>query len=238
MNKVNFNTVLSAAILVLSLLFIAETAAAAIGDSDLDQALIINGTNETQPLRDGYLYNQSAGGYITQIDLYESQNQTQNWQGYYGNVSGIITLSGDNGTEMYNWSVTVTNRSIYAIANSDFTAWDTLFPANITLLDQLWFNSSVRADTIKNTYKTGIGNRTFVDTSINASHVNTTHGFLDHVIQSVDPASVSATIEDVLWAAVVETAKPNFKGDDSNYELLVPVNKTAPNKYYFYMELP
>jgi len=238
MNKVNFNTVLSAAILVLSLLFIAETAAAAIGDSDLDQALIINGTNETQPLRDGYLYNQSAGGYITQIDLYESQNQTQNWQGYYGNVSGTITLSGDGGAEMYNWSVNVTNRSIYAVANSDFTAWDTLFPANITLLDQLWFNSSVRADTIKNTYKTGIGNRTFVDTSINASHVNTTHGFLDHVIQSVDPASVSATIEDVLWAAVVEEPKTNFKGGLSNYELLVPVNSSSPEKYYFYMELP
>lgn len=238
MKKINLNTVLSTAVLVLALLFIAETASAAIGDSDLDQALIINGTTETQPLREGELYNQSAGGYITQIDLYQSQNQTQNWQGYFGNVSGIITLSGDNGTEMYNWSVTVTNRSIYAIANSDFTAWDTLYPANITLLDQLWFNSKVMPDTVKNTYKTGYQNRTFVDTSINASYVNTTKGFQDHVIQSVDPESETATIGDVLWAAVVETAKTNFKDEDSNYELLVPVNSSSPETYYFYMELP
>lgn len=238
MKNIHFNTVLSAAILFLALLFIADTAAAAIGDSDLDQALIINGTNETQPLREGEQYNQSAGGYITQIDLYEQTNQTQNWQGYYGNVSGIITLSGDGGNEMYNWSVNVTNRSIYAIANDDFTAWDTLFPANITLLDQLWFNSTVMPDTIKNTYKSGDGNRTFVDTSINASHVHTTKGFLDHVIQSVDPASVTATIGDVLWAAVVVDPQENFKGGLSNYELLVPVNSSSPEKYYFYMELP
>ena len=52
MKNVNFNTALSAAILVLALLFIAGTASAAIGDNDLDRSLIINGTNETQPLRD------------------------------------------------------------------------------------------------------------------------------------------------------------------------------------------
>ena len=238
MKKINLNTVLSTVVLVLALLFIAETASAAIGDSDLDQALIINGTNETQPLREGESNNQSAGGYITQIDLYQSQNQTQNWQGYYGNVSGMISLSGNDGNEMYNWTVNVTNRSIYAIANSAFTAWDTLYPANITLLDLLWFNGTVMADTVKNTYKPGIGNRTFVDTSINAPHLNTTMGFLDHVIQSVDPETVTATIGDVLWAAVVVDPQENFKGGLSNYELLVPVNSSSPEQYYFYMELP
>ena len=237
MKKINLNTVLSTAVLVLAVLFISETASAAIGDSDLDQALIINGTNETQPLREGELYNQSAGGYITQIDLYESQNQTQNWQGYFGNVSGIITLSGSNGTEMYNWTVNVTNRSIYAIDNDTFTAWDTLYEANITNLDEIWFGSEVMPDTIKNTYKAGDGNRTFVDTSINASHVHTTNGFLDHVIQSVD-TNATVTKGEVLWAAVVVEPQENYKGEYSNYELLVPVNGTSPNVYYFYMELP
>ncbi|CAG0987432.1 hypothetical protein METP2_02356 [Methanosarcinales archaeon] len=237
MKNVNFNTALSAAILVLALLFIAGTASAAIGDNDLDRSLIINGTNETQPLRTGQNSSQSAGGYITQIDLYQQTNQTQNWQGYFGNVSGIITLSGSNGTEMYNWTVNVTNRSIYAIDNSTFTAWDTLFEANITNLDQIWFGGEVMPDTIKNTYKTGDGNRTFVDTSINASHVHTTNGFLDHVIQSVN-TTATVTKGEVLWAAVVVAPKLNYKSTYSNYELLVPVNRTSPNVYYFYMELP
>ncbi|CAG0977204.1 hypothetical protein METP3_01858 [Methanosarcinales archaeon] len=237
MKKINFNAVLSAAVLVLALLFIAGTASAAIGDNDLDRSLIINGTNETQPLREGQNSSQSAGGYITQIDLYQQTNQTQNWQGYFGNVSGIITLSGSNGTEMYNWTVNVTNRSIYAIDNDTFTAWDTLYEANITNLDEIWFGSEVMPDTIKNTYKAGDGNRTFVDTSINASHVHTTNGFLDHVIQSVD-TNATVTKGEVLWAAVVEEPKLNYKGEYSNYELLVPVNGTSPNVYYFYMELP
>jgi len=237
MKKINFNAVLSAAVLVLALLFIAGTASAAIGDNDLDRSLIINGTNETQPLREGENSSQSAGGYITQIDLYQQTNQTQNWQGYFGNVSGIITLSGSNGTEMYNWTVNVTNRSIYAIDNDTFTAWDTLYEANITNLDEIWFGSEVMPDTIKNTYKAGDGNRTFVDTSINASHVHTTNGFLDHVIQSVD-TNATVTKGEVLWAAVVVEPQENYKGEYSNYELLVPVNGTSPNVYYFYMELP
>ena len=211
MKKINFNAALSAAVLVLALLFITGTASAAIGDSDLDQSLLVNGTNETQPLREGEQSNQSAGGYITQIDLYQQTNQTQNWQGYYGNVSGNITLSGTGGAEMYNWTVNVTNRSIYAIDNSAFTAWDTLYPANITNIDAIWFGSEVMPDTVKNTYKVGDGNRTFVDTSINASHVHTTNGFLDHVIQSVD-TDANLTKEDVLWAAVVVDLQTNFKG--------------------------
>ena len=238
MKIIKFNTVPSAASLVLALLLTAGAASAAIGDSDLDQGLIINGTNETQALRGGEEFNQSAGGYITQIDLYQKQNQTQNWQGYFGNVSGTITLSGDNGSEIFNWTVNVTNRSIYAIANGNFIAWDTLYPANITLIDQLWFQSEVMPDTVKNTYKSGIENRTFVDTSINASYLYTTHGFLDHVIQSVDTNEPGLTIGNVLWAAVVVDPQENFKGGQSNYELLVPVNSSAPEKYYFYMELP
>ena len=238
MKKVNFNTVLSTAVLALALLFTAGAASAAIGDNDLDRGLIINGTNETQPLRIGENSSQSTGGYITQIDLYSQTNQTQNWQGYFGNVSGEITLSGNNSKEMYNWTVNVTNRSIYAIANPDFTAWDTLFPANITNIDAIWFGSEVMPDTVKNTYKTGIGNRTFVDTSINASHVYTTSGFLDHVIQSTATDDTNLTSAQVLWAAVVVDPKLNYKNESSNYELLVPVNMTSPDIYYFYMELP
>ena len=198
---------------------------------------MINGSNETQPLRTGDNYSQSVGGYITEIDLYQQTNQTQNWQGYFGNVSGVITLSGLNGYEMYNWTVNVTNRSIYAIDNDTFTAWDTLFPANITNLDAIWFGGEVMPDTVKNTYKPGDENRTFVDTSINASHVHTTSGFLDHVIQSVDTNS-NVTKGEVLWAALVVEPRLNYKGQYSNYELLVPVNRTSPNTYYFYMELP
>ncbi|MDL5502775.1 MAG: hypothetical protein QSU88_06115, partial [Candidatus Methanoperedens sp.] len=106
----------------------------------------------------------------------------------------------------------VTNRSIYAIDNDSFTGWDTLYEANITNLDAIWFGSEVMPDTIKNTYKTGDGNRTFVDTSINASHVHTTNGFLDHVIQSVDTNDANLTKGQVLWAAVVVDAQQNYKG--------------------------
>jgi hypothetical protein len=242
MNKVNFNTVLSAAILVSAVLFIAGAATAV--NNDLDRSIIINGTTETVFPRNGSNSTQSAGGYITQIDIYPQFNQTKNWQGFYGNVSGIISLKGNNEKEIYNWSVNLTNTSIYATTESDYTFanWSTLYNANITNLDKLWFNNEIMADTVANTYKTYTGNRTFVNTSLNASHVQTLAGFDDYVIQSVPDVG---TKNDTLWAAVVSESKPNYKNGSSNYELLVPVTNngtgfgdTYGDTYYFYIEIP
>lgn len=240
MNKVNFNTVLSAAILALAVLLMAGTATAV--NNNLDRTIIINGTTETVFPRTGEISNVSAGGYITQIDIYPQFNQTKNWQGFYGNVSGIISLKGDNEKEMYNWSINLTNTSVYATTDAVFINWSTLYNANITNLDKLWFSSEIMADTVANTYKTGTGNRTFVTSSLDAYHVQTLAGFDDYVIQSVPDVG---TKNDTLWAAVVTVPKLNYKSEYSNYELLVPVtnsgtgfNDTQGDTYYFYMEIP
>jgi len=240
MKIIKINMLLSAVILLQALLLIAGTAIAV--NNNLDRSIIINGTTETVFPRTGEVSNQSAGGYITQIDIYPQFNQTKNWQGFYGNVSGIISLKGDNEKEMYNWSINLTNTSIYATTDGVFTNWSTLYNANITNLDALWFSSEIMADTVANTYKTGTGNRTFVNTSLDAFHVQTLAGFDDYVIQSVPDIG---TKNDTLWAAVVTEPQLNYKNESSNYELLVPVTNngtgfgdTQGDIYYFYIEIP
>jgi hypothetical protein len=251
MKKNNIKMLLSAVILLQALLLIAGTATA-VKDS-LDRAIIINGTTETVLPRTGEMSNQSKGGYITEIDIYPVLNQTQNWQGFYGNVSGIISLKNPTGQEMYNWSMNMTNTHVYATTESNFLNWTSLFNVNLTHLDYLWFGNKVMADTIEYTYKTFDENRTFVNTSLNASHVRTLALFDDYVVQSV-ATSANATKEDVLWAARVDAGKLNYKNQSSNYELLVPVdnNNSRYNGnntyylsgdvlgdiYYFYMEIP
>lgn len=240
MKVINMNMLLSGVILLQALLLIAGTATAA--NNNLDRAIIINGTSETVFPRNGSISNQSAGGYITQIDIYPQFNQTKNWQGFYGNVSGVISLKGLNEEEMFNWSINLTNSSVYATTEGVFTNWSILYNANITNLDKLWFNSEIMADTVANTYTTGIGNRTYVNTSLNAYHVRTLAGFDDYVIQSVPDIG---TKNDTLWAAAITDPRANYKGNDSNYELLVPVTNngtgfgdTWGDTYYFYMEIP
>jgi len=240
MKIINIKMLLSAVILLQAMLLIAGTAIAV--NNNLDRAIIINGTTETVFPRNGSASNVSAGGYITQIDIYPQFNQTKNWQGFYGNVSGIISLKGNNEKEMYNWSINLTNTSIYATTDSVFTNWSTLYNANISNLDSLWFNSEIMADTVANTYKTGDGARTFVNTSLDAYHVHTLAGFVDYVIQSV---SGVGTKNDTLWAAVVTEPRLNYKYEYSNYELLVPVTNngtrfgdTQGETYYFYIEIP
>jgi hypothetical protein len=237
------NMLLSTVILIQALLLIAGTVTAA--SNNLDRTIIINGTSETVFPRNGSESNQSAGGYITQIDIYPQFNQTKNWQGFYGNVSGIIALKGLNEKEMYNWSINMTNTTIYATVESTFTNWATFYNANISNLDKLWFDSEIMADTVANTYKTTTGNRTYVNTSLDAYHVQTLAGFDDYVIQSVPDVG---TKNDTLWAAVISEPKLNYKNDSSiysNYELLVPVTNngtgfgdTQGDTYYFYMEIP
>ncbi len=241
MKIIQKNILLSTVILIQALLLIAGTVTAATSNN-LDRTIIINGTSETVFPRNGTNSTLSAGGYITQIDIYPQFNQTKNWQGFYGNVSGIIALKGLNEKEMYNWSINMTNTTIYATVESVFTNWTTFYNANITNLDKLWFNSEVMADTVANTYKTPIGNRTYVNTSLNASHVQTLAGFDDYVIQSVPSIG---TKNDTLWAAVIAESKLNYKNGSSNYELLVPVTNngtgfgdTQGDTYYFYMEIP
>lgn len=239
MKIIKINILLSAVILLQAFLLIAGAANAA--NNNLDRSIIINGTTETVLPRTGEISNRSAGGFITQIDIYPQFNQTQNWQGFFGNVSGVITLKGNDEMEMYNWSVNMTNTSIYATTEPVFTNWTTLYNANITNLDLLWFNGTIMADTVANTYKTFTGNRTFVNTSLDAYHVQTLRGFDDYVIQSVPDVG---TKNDVLWDALVTESKPNYKGGYSNYELLVPVTNnntvgdTYGDTYYFYMEIP
>jgi hypothetical protein len=240
MKITKINMLLSAVILTQALLLIAGTVTAA--SNNLDRTIFINGTSETVFPRNGTNSTQSAGGYITQIDIYPQFNQTKNWQGFYGNVSGVIALKGYNEKEMYNWTINMTNTTIYATTESVFRNWSTFYNANITNLDLLWFSGEIMADTVANTYKTPIGNRTYVNTSLNASHVQTIAGFDDYVIQSVPDVG---TKNDTLWAAVISSPKHNYKGNDSNYELLVPVTNsgtgfgdTQGDTYYFYMEIP
>jgi len=56
---------------------------------------------------------QAQAGNVTEMNIF-GYTVTQSWQGYYGNVSGAITLADGNDQTMYNWSLASPQGEIYA----------------------------------------------------------------------------------------------------------------------------
>ena len=59
----------------------------------------------------------AQAGNVTELNIF-GYSITQSWQGYFGNVSGTLTLSNSAGDAMYNWSVASPRGQIYASVNN------------------------------------------------------------------------------------------------------------------------
>jgi len=84
--------------------------------------------------------NHSAiAGNITELTIYSGDSASQAWQGYYGNVSGGLSLGDSSNNIMYNWSVATPNGEVYASTNSSIN-WANLqcfnFSASGTYTDE------------------------------------------------------------------------------------------------------
>ncbi|MBI4154189.1 hypothetical protein HY501_02545 [Candidatus Woesearchaeota archaeon] len=55
----------------------------------------------------------AVAGNVTELVI-SGYTVTQSWQGYYGNVTGTITLEDSGGNVLYNWTATNPNGEIYA----------------------------------------------------------------------------------------------------------------------------
>jgi hypothetical protein len=79
----------------------------------------------------------AVAGNVTELNIF-GYSVTQSWQGYFGNVTGVITLEDNGGNVMYNWSETSPEGEIYASKN-DTIAWGNIqcfnFTATGTYLD-------------------------------------------------------------------------------------------------------
>jgi hypothetical protein len=73
---------------------------------------------------------QAEAGNITRID-FNSTDQTGHWQGYYGDISGTITLDDASNYTMYSWVNTEPQGEVY-IVNETISDWTTAHCFNYT----------------------------------------------------------------------------------------------------------
>jgi hypothetical protein len=86
-------------------------------------------TSERAPEDSAQGINAIAGN-VTELNIF-GYSVTQSWQGYFGNVTGVITLNDNGDNVMYNWSLASPQGEIYASTNNSIV-WNYVQCLNYT----------------------------------------------------------------------------------------------------------
>jgi hypothetical protein len=204
----------------------------------------------------------AVAGNITALVL-TALGQTKAWQGYYGNITGSITLDDANNFTFYNWTSAEPQGKIYATLNSSI-AWLTVECFNYTANTGLGYANETSMETFYGIQMDDVDGvrETFNETSHPAFQVGsrtmsgcpTTYVFRDDQYQTADFVNVllydNTTVASTGWiyTTIIEN-KTNgavndatcYHGQLCDFQLLVNDDghgtDTAATTYYFWVEL-
>jgi hypothetical protein len=197
----------------------------------------------------------SEAGNTTALNILATDT-SRRWQGYYGNVTGNITLSDSSNNAMYNWVSANPVGEVYA-ANYTSVKWDKIFCVN--------FSTNADENLNKDTLNSFIGYTSDADKarkdSVNATFNQTFTGSLavgSITLTGADNCSMVTLNtgsgyqttqflellltdnQSVVFASILEDNANGFKNHPTDFEMIVGVNGTATSvtrNYYFYVEL-
>ena len=173
---------------------------------------------------------------------------TSAWQGYFGNVSGTITLDDANNKTMYSWADASPSGEVYAVRTSNSITWGSI---NCTSLAQI--STEETALNIGATDKDGI-NETFNKTSAATFYVGTSNitagtCLYAQFLYENDAPAVNNYFEEVLlhdgtymvYTGLINQDKTGFDSAAHDFQMMVAEDghngDTTVTQYYFYVEL-
>jgi hypothetical protein len=199
---------------------------------------------------------EAEAGNVTELTIY-SKRSTQAWQGYYGNITGTITLDDSENNTMFNWQIADPEGEIYA-SNSSGVTWADIMcvdftsnadALNETILETFYGIDATDLDgfseTFNETYDDSTGFKVGGVTINGASGCHMAHTFVDETYQT---ASYNETIltdnVSVVFTALLESNVDGFKNgvDAHDFQMLVAENghpgyEGTTTTYWFYVEL-
>ncbi len=174
-----------------------------------------------------------TGGNVTSVAV-SGNALTSRWAGFYGTVSGSLTLTDASAHKFYEWTVSDMNGAVVYAANDTISDWSSLSAASVSNLPSYLQTSAT--DNATNTMNfTGT---TFTSSSItvnNAPYVQTYNSTEAGVFNTY--ALYSSTDSAYIMAGKVIDDGNGFDGSTLDYQLLVPANGST-TQYNFYLELP
>ncbi|MBR9700826.1 hypothetical protein GOV11_03095 [Candidatus Woesearchaeota archaeon] len=172
---------------------------------------------------------------------------TTSWQGFYGNVSGEITLDDSAGNTFYNWSLTDVDGEVYA-TRTNSADWAAIACATSgqrvteeTYLGQV----AADGDSVTNTFNFTTHPAFNASTSVmGVDSCYSTRGYVNSAQSSTDWYQIllyDGTNTQIVYSTLMNASATGFDGTPYDFQLLVGENEKAGSigstDYYFWVEL-
>jgi len=239
---------------ILALLVITAVATLATTPTGPDSVIVRRSSTRSDFSEPPKSLNAEAGN-LTELEVNITQ-QTDHWQGYYGNITGVITLDDASNNTMYSWTGTINAKgNIYATTNT-VSNWPQVECMNTTERpgfnctgeDEICLNiSSVHStygmvdsdgDTVAKTFTST--NKITVDT-LTLTNCPATNLYENSTAQSKKWNETLLTINNtnnLIFAVQLENDKYGFNNQTWDFQIMVAENDAAgTTQYYFYVEL-
>ncbi len=217
---------------------------------------ITSSTPDRKPYNSSGTAVQSYAGNTTQL-LISGDSITSHWQGYYGNVSGEVTLDDADSNTLYSWALANTAGEVYATNTSGTVQWGNITCVNISnatgngegatkingsTLDQQYFISNNDKDNFTKTFSNKFAGSVTIGTRTITAAVQCPSTFLyvDNITQSTDFIELLLfdNLSAVVFTSILEPqGTTGFDNNQWNFEMLVAQRNSSVGTYYFYVEL-
>ncbi len=185
----------------------------------------------------------AIGGNVTEINI-NTISITKSWQGYYGNVSGMVTLQDGSNNTFYNWSQAHPKGQIYATRVSSIT-WSTINCSNSSdvAAENTYLNLTPSdSDSVNNTFSKAthpafnVGSKAL--TTNNCPY--TTYGYVNNNSQTASYSMVLLNSgSNIVYTTITNSSTTGFDGKQHDFQLLVGENERTTAgviTYYFWTE--
>lgn len=203
------------------------------------------GVSERRDLSNLPVQNLSAqAGNITQVNI-DVIYVTKSWQGYYGNVTGTITLDDADNNTFYNWTLVTVDAEIFAARASDvqFTTVNCTNSSELATEESYLGQIASDGDSVSNTFNSTDHPELSVGTQTNISGCYSTNSFVDGEFSHTDfhQLLLSDDSSNLVYTAITDDNQLGFDGNTYDFQMLVGENghngDTATTTYYFWVEI-
>lgn len=189
----------------------------------------------------GTLVNTEPGN-VTYMGI-NGDSITTHWAGFYGNISGNLTLEDASGNVFYDWAGIGTPSGEVFASNSSFVLWSTIACANSTQIDAInnYLDFSLGGqDTVENTYNSrnhvafvvagvNIVNDTCNSTSVYSAGVKDPSLFRQIMLSDNNTVPIFTTL--------INSSSASFQNQAVDFQLLTGVKVSTITPLYFFIEL-
>lgn len=174
------------------------------------------------------------GGNITQVNL-TGEVSTTAWQGFYGQVTGSITLEDNTGDVLYSWNVTNASGEVLASRNSTINFATVAGVQNCTVDETL---TGTGTDRVNNTFTNGTVDFEIAGVSITAACNTFTYVANATQTNRYQEIILNATGVTSIYVTKINDSTTSFDGTLQDYQMIVPdFSNTTTSTYFFFVEI-